>query len=237
MVVGPHLGLEQRGHADDDGTEDGDDDAEEAPPMHPRRVSTDVHGYAERNESLARTSEVASMDVGVLLLRLVIGLFFIGHGAQKLFGWFGGHGLEGTGGFFQSLGYRPGKPFAAIAGVSEFFGGLLLALGIFTPFAAAAIIGVMFNAVAAVHGQKGPWVTNGGWEYNAVLSTTAAAIAFMGPGSASLDSALGLYADGVAWGVAAVAMGVVTGLITDVYRRAALRSPRLARGRDVHATA
>lgn len=177
------------------------------------------------------------MDTGVFLVRIVIGLLFAGHGAQKLFGWFGGHGLEGTGGFFHGLGYRPGKPFAAAAGLSEFFGGLLLALGLFTPFAAAAIIGVMFNAVAAVHAKNGPWVTNGGWEYPAVLATAVAAVAFIGPGAASLDNAFGLYTDGVAWGVTAIVLGVVAGLVTDVYRRAAMRSPRLARGRDVQATA
>src|SRR5437660_7323953 len=105
------------------------------------------------------------MDTGVFLLRIVIGLFFAGHGAQKLFGWFGGHGLQGTGGFFHGLGYRPGKPFAALAGSSEFGGGLLFALGLFTPFAAAALIGVMFNAVMAVHVKYGPVVTNGGLEY------------------------------------------------------------------------
>lgn len=177
------------------------------------------------------------MDTGVFLLRFVIGLFFAGHGAQKLFGWFGGHGVEGTGGFFESLGYRPGKPFAAIAGLSEFFGGLLLALGLFTPFAAAAVIGVMFNAVSAVHAKNGPWVTNGGWEYPVVLATAVAAIAFVGPGAASLDNALGLHTDGVEWGIAAIALGVFTGVVTEVYRRAASRSPRFADGRGARATA
>ena len=177
------------------------------------------------------------MDTGVFLLRIVIGLFFAGHGAQKLFGWFGGHGIEGTGGFFHQLGYRPGRAFATVAGLSELFGGVLLALGLFTPLAAAAIIGVMFNAVAAVHGKNGPWVTDGGWEYPAVLATAVAAIAFIGPGAASLDNALDLYVDGVAAGAVAIALGVVTGLATDVYRRVAGRSRRPARGRDVHATA
>ena len=170
------------------------------------------------------------MDTGVFLLRIVIGLFFAGHGAQKLFGWFGGHGLEGTGGFFQSLGFRPGKPFATLAGMSEFFGGVLLTLGLFTPFACAAIIGVMFNAIAAVHVKNGPWVTNGGYEYPVVLAAAAAAIAFIGPGAASLDNAFGLYADGVEWGLLAVVLGALAGVVTDVYRRSATREPRTAAG-------
>src|SRR3954469_2963634 len=122
------------------------------------------------------------MDTGVFLLRIVIGLFFAGHGAQKLFGWFGGHGIEGTGGFFHSLGYRPGKAFAAVGGLSEFFGGLVLALGLFTPLAAAMIIGVMFNAAMSVHVKHGLWVTEGGIEYPLVVAAVAAGIAFAGPG-------------------------------------------------------
>src|SRR3954454_7675468 len=82
------------------------------------------------------------MDTGLLLIRIVVGLLLVGHGTQKLFGWFGGHGLEGTGGFFEKLGYRPGKVWAAVAGMSETGGGLLLALGLFTPLASAMIIGV-----------------------------------------------------------------------------------------------
>jgi putative oxidoreductase len=177
------------------------------------------------------------MDTGVFLLRVVIGLFFVGHGAQKLFGWFDGHGIEGTGGFFDSLGYRPGKVFAVIAGLTEFFGGVLLVLGLFTPLAAAAIIGVMLNAAVSVHAKNGPWITNGGWEYTAILAASAAAIAFSGPGSASLDSAFGLYADGVPAGLTAIVLGLAVGVLTSVYRRVALHSPQHAGGRDVQATA
>ena len=177
------------------------------------------------------------MDIGVLLLRVVIGLFFAAHGAQKLFGWFDGHGLEGTGGFFDSLGYRPGKTFAAIAGLSELFGGVLLVLGLFTPFASAAIIGVMLNAAVSVHAKNGPWITNGGWEYTAILATSAAAIAFMGPGAASLDNAFGAYEDGIGAGATAIAVGVVVGLMTTAYRRAAAHSREFSRGRDAQATA
>lgn len=102
-------------------------------------------------------------------MRLLIGALFIGHGTQKLFGWFGGHGIEGTAGYFESLGLRPGKPNAIAAGASEAGGGALLAAGIATPAAGAALSGVMTSAIKHAHAGKGPWVTEGGWEYNAVL--------------------------------------------------------------------
>jgi putative oxidoreductase len=104
-----------------------------------------------------------------LTLRLLIGGLFIGHGTQKLFGWFGGHGLEGTAGFFESLGLRPGKRNALAAGVSEAGGGALLVSGFALPVAGAALTATMTSAIRHVHGSKGPWSTEGGWEYNAVL--------------------------------------------------------------------
>jgi putative oxidoreductase len=94
------------------------------------------------------------MNPGLLILRLVVGVLFVGHGAQKLFGWFGGHGREGTGSFFESLGLRPGR---------------LIALGLLTPVAPALLIAVMSVAVATVHWSKGVWATGGGFEYNLVL--------------------------------------------------------------------
>jgi putative oxidoreductase len=102
-------------------------------------------------------------------MRLLIGGLFIGHGTQKLFGWFGGHGVEGTAGFFESIGLRPGKQNAIAAGASEAAGGALLATGLATPAAGAALHGVMTSAIRHVHAEKGPWSTEGGWEYNAVL--------------------------------------------------------------------
>jgi len=177
------------------------------------------------------------MDTGLLVLRIVVGLLLMGHGSQKLFGWFDGHGLEGTGGFFHSLGYRPGKVFATIAGASELAGGVLLVLGLFTPLAAAAIIGVMLNAAVAVHAKNGPWITNGGWEYTAILATCAAAIAFIGPGVVSLDNAFGSYEDGVIAGVTAIVLGGVVGLMTTAYRRATVHGRQPSGGRDVQATA
>ncbi len=95
------------------------------------------------------------MALGLLILRLVVGLTMAAHGAQKLFGWFGGYGLQGTGGFLEQLGFVPGRRNALFAGLAELTGGLLLALGLATPFAATLIISVMFVAVATVHLKNG----------------------------------------------------------------------------------
>ena len=154
------------------------------------------------------------MELGLLVLRVVVGLLFMGHGAQKLFGMFGGHGLQGTAGFFeQGLGLRPGKVHAAGAGAAEFFGGLLLLLGLFTPLAAAALIGTMAVAIIAVHWSKGVWSAEGGYEYNAVLMAVAFSVAAVGPGNWSLDHELGFDIAGAGWGVAALGAGVVGGAV------------------------
>ena len=156
------------------------------------------------------------MATGLLLLRVVVGLALVGHGTQKLFGWFGGHGPRTTGAFFEMLGYRPGVLFAVIAGLSEAGSGSLLALGFLTPLAGAAVIGVMLNAASSLRG-RGPWVINGGWEYTVVLATTGAAIALTGPGSISVDHALGLdWA--TAAGVAGIALGVAAAIATMALR-------------------
>jgi putative oxidoreductase len=152
------------------------------------------------------------MDLGLLALRLVVGFLFAGHGAQKLFGAFGGHGLAGTAQFFESTGLRPGTLHARAAGTAEFAGGLLLAAGLFTPFAAAAIIGVMTAAILTVHLKNGIWATAQGYEYNLVLIAAAFAVAAIGAGSASLDSDFGLDLAGAGWGIAALAAGVLGGL-------------------------
>lgn len=128
------------------------------------------------------------MKLGSLLIRGLVGPLFVGHGTQKLFGWFGGPGLEGTGGFFESLGLRPGKRHATAAGVAEAAGGALLTLGLATPVAATLVTGTMVTAIRKVHGSAGPWATNGGWEYNAVLIAAMAAVADSGPGPLSVDA-------------------------------------------------
>ena len=151
------------------------------------------------------------MEIGLLLIRLVVGGTLAAHGAQKLFGWFGGFGIAGTGGWLESMGFRPGKLQAGISGLSELGGGLLLAAGLLTPLGAAAIAGVMLVAVASVHLDKGFFNGAGGYEFNAVLAATALALAFTGPGELSLDHALGLNLDGTAYGLAATLAAAAIG--------------------------
>jgi putative oxidoreductase len=130
------------------------------------------------------------MDIGLLIIRLVIGLLFAAHGAQKLFGWFGGYGLKGTGGWMESLGLKPGVAMALMAGLSELLGGLLFALGFLTPLAALLIAGAMVMAIVKVHLPNGLWSTANGYEYNLVLLTVAIGIALIGPGRYALDALL-----------------------------------------------
>src|SRR5947209_17219942 len=153
-----------------------------------------------------------SMKLGLTLLRTIVGALFVGHGTQKLFGWFGGHGPDATGQFFESLGLRPGKRHAMSAGAAEAGGGALIALGFLTPAAAAAIIGTMATAIRTVHLKNGPWVSNGGYEYNLVLIATMVALADVGPGEFSLDHALGLEVKGplVALGALVGGIGAAT---------------------------
>ncbi|KSU61850.1 oxidoreductase [[Bacillus] enclensis] len=130
------------------------------------------------------------VSLGLLIIRLVIGVLFIGHGAQKLFGWFGGHGLKGTGGWFESIGMKPGVTLALLAGLSEFVGGLLFVLGLLTPLAGILIAATMLMAIIKVHGQNGIWVTSNGYEYNLTLIAVAIGVALIGPGQYALDAFL-----------------------------------------------
>ncbi|GGX66845.1 DoxX family protein [Streptomyces fructofermentans] len=133
-------------------------------------------------------------DVGLLLLRLGTGGVLAAHGAQKLFGWFGGPGLTGTGQFMESVGYAPGKASAAASGLAEAGGGALLALGLATPAAGAAAAGAMAGA-SAVHAPNGFFNQDGGYEHAAQLGLTAAGLAVTGPGRISLDHFLGHTVD------------------------------------------
>ena len=153
------------------------------------------------------------MDLGLLILRLVVGLTLAAHGAQKLFGWFGGHGLTGTGGFLEKLGFRPGKRAAFMAGLSETAGGLLLALGAATPVGATLIVAVMLVAIATVHWPKGFFNGSGGYEFPLVLTVAALATVLTGPGRFSVDAWLGQERAGVAWGLASLVVGVTGAVI------------------------
>jgi len=127
-----------------------------------------------------------SAALGLLIVRLVVGLTFAGHGTQKLFGWFGGHGLRGTAAWLESIGMKPGLLMALAAGLGELAGGLLFAAGLWVPVAAALIVITMLVAIAAVHGCNGYWVTQNGFEYNLILIAIAVAVALIGPGAYSL---------------------------------------------------
>lgn len=135
-----------------------------------------------------------SRDLGLLALRLGVGATLVAHGTQKLFGWFGGNGLAGTGAFFDSVGFSPGRTNAALAGLGEAGGGSLLVLGLATPAAGAAAAGTMAVA-ATMHTPNGFFAQNGGYEYPAMLGLTSAALALGGPGQLSLDAVLGHRAD------------------------------------------
>lgn len=153
-----------------------------------------------------------SLALGLLVLRVIVGALFAGHGTQKLFGWFGGHGPDGTGAFFESVGLRPGRAMAICAGLAELAGGALFACGLLTPLAAAMLIAVMVTAVASVHWAKGLWASDGGLEYNLVLVAVAFAVTAAGAGDWSLDEALSLDVGGAGWALAALAAGVLGGM-------------------------
>ena len=158
-------------------------------------------------------SEFDRRDLGLLLLRLGTGGVLAAHGAQKLLGWFGGHGIEGTGQFMEAGGYAPGKASATAAGLAEMGGGTLLALGLATPAAGASAAGAMAGA-AAVHAPNGFFNQEGGYEYAATLGLAAAGLAVTGPGRLSLDHALGHVLDR-GWMVPAAlgATGLATALV------------------------
>jgi putative oxidoreductase len=175
------------------------------------------------------------MNTGLLILRIVFGLLLVGHGSQKLFGWFGGPGIAGTGGWFDSVGFRPGKSMAVVAGLSELVGGVLIAVGLLTPLASAIVIGTLLVATS-VHLPNGLWAGNGGFEMPLLYITAAVTLAFTGPGAWSLDNAFGLDSlTTIPWAIAAVVVGVVSALVVIARARLTLKAtPPVA---QVHADA
>jgi putative oxidoreductase len=159
------------------------------------------------------------MDTGILLARVVFGGLMAAHGAQKLFGWFGGYGIAGTGGFFESLGFRPGRVFAAAAGFTELAGGALLAVGLLGPLGPALIISVMVVAMATVHWHNGVFAQKDGLELPLLYAVAAAGLALTGFGAYSLDALLSLsWPAAVAW--AAIGLGVLGGFANLAIRKA-----------------
>lgn len=151
------------------------------------------------------------MKVGRLFARAVIGSLFVGHGTQKLLGWFDGPGLEGTDKMMANLNMRPVRRNSLAAGATETAGGALLLAGLATPAAAAGLVGTMITAIRKVHLSNGPWVTKGGYEYNLVLIAAILAIVDEGPGDLSLDHALGWdNRRGITWTLGALGLGAAT---------------------------
>lgn len=160
------------------------------------------------------------MDQGLLLARIVLGLLMAAHGAQKLFGWFGGYGLDGTGGFMASLGFRPGRLFAFAAGAGEAAGGVLVALGLFGAAGPALVMSTMIVAAVAVHLQHGLFAQSNGVELPLLYAAGAVALALTGPGRFSLDAVLGfgfLSSAVIAW--SAILAGIAGGLLSLAARR------------------
>jgi putative oxidoreductase len=165
-------------------------------------------------------SKGETMDALLLIARLIVGLGLAAHGAQKLFGWFGGYGVRGTGGFFESLGFRPGTFFAVGAGLGEFGGGLLTALGFLGALGPALIVMVMLVAIFTVHVRNGFFMTNNGWELSSVYIAGALAFAAVGFGAYSIDSSMGFAALSTAkatWVL--LAAGVVLAVLNLLVRR------------------
>ena len=164
------------------------------------------------------------MNVGRLVIRTAIGGLFVGHGTQKLFGWFGGPGPAGTEQMMEGLQLAPARRNALAAGAAETAGGVLLAAGLATPLAAASLIGTMATAIRTVHLKNGPWNANGGYEYNLVLIATLLGLVDDGPGELSADRALGVRASGPWWALGTLAGALAASTATVELGRRQARS-------------
>lgn len=164
--------------------------------------------------------DIAGISAGLLVIRLVVGLLMAAHGSQKLFGWFGGHGIAGTAMFFEQIGFHPGRFFATTAAITEFVSGILIALGLFGPVGPALMFSVMIVAAVSVHWKNGLFAASNGIELSLFYGTVGVALALIGYGRFSLDAVLGLqslYTPTLA--LAALAIGVIGGVLNLFARR------------------
>ncbi|MBF6206895.1 DoxX family membrane protein [Streptomyces gardneri] len=168
-----------------------------------------IKSVLERNGATTELDGIAT-DIGLLILRVVFGGLLAAHGAQKLFGWWGGPGLQANADSFEQMGYNPGKLFGTLAGLTELGGGLLLLLGLLTPLAGAIVVGTMINAINVT------WSGGllGGWEMGLLFAVVGAALPFTGPGKFSLDAGRPWGRHGFVWGVGALIVAVVAGVFT-----------------------
>ena len=164
--------------------------------------------------------DLATVSAGLLVVRLVVGLLMAAHGSQKLLGWFGGHGIAGTGMFLESIGFRPGHFFATLAAATEVVSGLLVALGLLGPVGPALMLSVMIVAAVTVHWKNGLFAASNGIELALFYGTVAAGLALIGFGRYSLDALLGLtslYTP--TWALVALAVGILGGVGNLLARR------------------
>lgn len=160
------------------------------------------------------------MSIGPLIVRVVIGSLFVGHGMQKLAGWFGGPGIEGTEKMMDALDLHPSRRNAVASGATEAVCGGMLVAGLATPLAAAGLVGAMVTAVRTVHWRNGVWNSNRGWEYNAVLIASLFTLVESGPGAVSMDAARGRVRSGFGWAFGALAAGAAaSSAIVELGRR------------------
>jgi putative oxidoreductase len=170
------------------------------------------------------------MDAGIFVMRVLFGLAIASHGSQKLFGWFGGYGIRKTGGFFETIGFRPGAAFATAAGLSEMGGGLLITAGLFTPLGAAAVLSAMLVAMFSVHVKNGFFAASNGIEMPFLYAAAAVGIAFTGGGAISLDALLGLTYLAEPYVVAGVLVLAAFGAVVTLSTRRTLAPNPLPKG-------
>jgi putative oxidoreductase len=152
-----------------------------------------------------------SLATGLLIIRIVIGLYMIGHGSQKLFGWFSGPGFKGTSGWLGSMNFTPSWFWALLAGLGELGGGLLFAVGFLTPLGAIGIFAAMLMALIKIHLPNGLWVDKGGIEYPFVLVIISLVVGLFGPGAYSIDASIGLNIP-----MALIIIGFILAVIVDL---------------------